>query len=137
MTRINLLPVSELNNIHLMAEYRELPMVPAALRRSLKTQTPEKILKKIPGSFTLNQGHVTFFYNKLGYLQKRYHEIIEELQCRGFNLDPDRESGFHSLSSEWYGDYRPSTRAMNIVRDRIVTRIKENELWYASRGVTV
>ena len=32
MTRINLVPVEELSNQHLMAEYRELPRIPNAIK---------------------------------------------------------------------------------------------------------
>ena len=56
MTRVNLVPVSELANQHVMAEWRELKMIPKALARSLKTQSREKIFKKIPKEFTLNTG---------------------------------------------------------------------------------
>jgi deoxyribonuclease (pyrimidine dimer) len=56
MTRVNLVPVGELANQHAMAEWRELKMIPKALARSLKTQSREKIFKKIPKEFTLNTG---------------------------------------------------------------------------------
>lgn len=56
MTRVNLVPVSELANQHLFAEFREIRHIPKALARSLKTQSVEKILKKIPKEFTLNTG---------------------------------------------------------------------------------
>ena len=69
MTRINLVSPEELTDQHLMAEWREIKMVPAALRRSLRTQSTQAVLKKIPSAFTLNKGHVTFFYNKIDYLK--------------------------------------------------------------------
>jgi len=56
MTRVNLVPVQELADQHLMAEFRELKMIPKALARSLRTQTREKVMKKIPKEFTLNKG---------------------------------------------------------------------------------
>ena len=52
MTRINIIPVSELYDQHLIAEYREITMVPAALDRTLKS--------KIAQQYTLNKGHVYF-----------------------------------------------------------------------------
>lgn len=73
MTRINAnLDSTILTDQHLMAEYRELPMVISSLRRSLKTQSVNKVLKRIPKQFTLNKGHCLFFYNKLGFLGYRY-----------------------------------------------------------------
>ena len=56
MTRVNLVPVGELANQHAFAEWREIRHIPKALARSLKTQSHEKILKKIPKEFTLNTG---------------------------------------------------------------------------------
>ena len=136
MTRINLLPVSELNDVHLMAEYRELPMVPAALKRSLRTQMPDVIRKKIPRQFTLNKGHVLFFYDKLGYLSERYKLLVDELVRRGYKLDPNRNSGFDGIDSRWFGNFTPTNTDMNIVRDRIKLRISQNKTWYSSRGIT-
>ena len=75
MTRVNIIPVEELHDQHLIAEYRELTMVPAALNRTLKSKKGlDKT--KIPENYTLNQGHVYFFYNKGKYLDKRYSQIV-------------------------------------------------------------
>ena len=60
MTRINIIPVSELYDQHLIAEYREITMVPAALNRTLKSKIGlDK--NKISQQYTLNKGHVYFF----------------------------------------------------------------------------
>lgn len=64
MTRINLVPPSELTDQHLFAEFREIKMVPKALARSLKGRRPRGVLEAIPKEFTLNTGHVMFFYDK-------------------------------------------------------------------------
>ncbi len=57
MTRINVIDPIDLTDQHLMAEYRELPMIMGSLRRSLKSK---KGLPKITPKYTLNAGHVTF-----------------------------------------------------------------------------
>ena len=90
MTRINIIPVEELYDQHLIAEYREITMVPASLFRSLKSKNGIN-LKKISPKYTLNTGHVYFFYDKGKYLDKRYSEIIKEMHKRGFKCDPNRE----------------------------------------------
>ena len=49
MTRINIIPVCELKDQHLIAEYREITMVPAALNRTLRSKVglrKEKISEK-------------------------------------------------------------------------------------------
>lgn len=135
MTRINLVPVDELADQHLMAEYREITMVPAALRRSLRTKTPEAILKSIPANFTLNAGHVRFFYNKLRYLNWRYNCLTEELRARNYKLDETREfnyTGFELMIPQqpWW----PTDADMNIVRERIRERIAAKPDWYRYKG---
>nr|AAD33352.1 pyrimidine dimer-specific glycosylase [Chlorella virus] len=131
MTRVNLVPVQELADQHLMAEFRELKMIPKALARSLRTQSSEKILKKIPSKFTLNTGHVLFFYDKGKYLQQRYDEIVVELVDRGYKinvdakLDPD-----NVMVGEFYNDYTPTEDAFNIIRARIAEKIAMKPSWY-------
>ena len=63
MTRINTIDVNLLSDQHLMAEYRELPMVHGSLRRTLKSANGFQ-LSKVSPVYTLNAGHVYFWYNK-------------------------------------------------------------------------
>ena len=89
MTRINLVPPEELSDQHLVAEYREIFMVGSSLQRSLRSQL-EKTKNSIPKKFTLNKGHVKFFYNKGKYLSERYDELIKEMKRRDMSPDPLR-----------------------------------------------
>ena len=82
MTRINIVEPSELTDQHLIAEYRELFMVAGSLRRTLKSKVGYRE-SKVPKRYTLNQGHVYFFYNKGKYLHKRYTELRNEMKKRG------------------------------------------------------
>lgn len=132
MTRINAnLDPIRLTDQHLMAEYNETAMVYASLRRSRKAQTDKTLLSRIPKEFTLNGGHVLFFYNKLGFLHKRYQSLIVELKNRGYNLDPERiivaENEFPDY---FYGDWEASDRDLSIISERIVQRINMKPLWY-------
>ena len=90
MTRINIIEPSELTDQHLIAEYREIFMVGGSLRRTLKSKSGY-MESKVPKKFTLNNGHVYFFYNKGKYLHNRYLQLIEEMKQRGFNPDSSRE----------------------------------------------
>lgn len=130
MTRINLVPPSELMDQHLIAEYREITMVPAAQKRSLRTKKWNEIQKTIPSKFTLNQGHVKFFYDKLDYLEKRFYHICLEMDCRGFNYDIMRFvrslDGAMVVPSGW----KPTEDDMDIVRERIRLRISQRPGWY-------
>ena len=78
MTRINIVHPSELTDQHLIAEYREITMVPGSLKRTLVSKSGYQE-KKVPKKFTLNSGHVYFFYNKGKYLDIRYEQLITEM----------------------------------------------------------
>ena len=91
MTRINLIKPSELSDQHLVAEYREIFMVGSALQRSLKSKNWQRTKEQLPKEFTLNIGHVKFFYNKGKYLHKRYLDLIAEMKSRGMHPNPNRQ----------------------------------------------
>ena len=136
MTRIN----SDLNPAYLtdqvlMAEYRELPMVYAALHRSkVATRDNNLLLKKIPKTFTLNTGHVTFFYDKLLFLSKRYNRLIDELENRGYNLDKDRIYSLHSFDDIFKNDYAMTGDDKKIICARLIERYESKPTWYKYYG---
>ena len=130
MTRINIVPTKELADQHLVAEYRELFMVGSALARTLKSPNKDKSLSSIPEKFTLNTGHVKFFYNKGKYLHKRYDELVEEMKRRGMNPDPERVFKRDQWPDELYQDWEPDDQELAIVRQRIQERIDAKPDWY-------
>ena len=130
MTRINIVPTKELADQHLVAEYRELFMVGSALARTLKSPNRDKSLSSIPEKFTLNTGHVKFFYNKGRYLHKRYDELVEEMKRRGMNPDPERVFKRDQWPDELYQDWQPDDQELAIVRQRIQERIDAKPDWY-------
>jgi len=130
MTRINLVSPSELADQHLVAEYREIFMVGPALQRSLKSPNWNKTKETLPKEFTLNGGHVKFFYNKGKYLHKRYKELIEEMKSRGMNPDPLRTFKREQWPDDLYNDWLPTTKDLEIIRERITQRINQKPDWY-------
>ena len=130
MTRINIVPTKELADQHLVAEYRELFMVGSALARTLKSPNKDKSLSSIPEKFTLNTGHVKFFYNKGRYLHKRYNELVEEMKRRGMNPDPERVFKREQWPDELYQDWEPDDQELAVVRQRIQERIDAKPDWY-------
>ena len=130
MTRINIIPVSELHDQHLIAEYREITMVPAALNRTLKSKAGLD-RKKISKRFTLNNGHVYFFYDKGLYLDKRYTEIVNEMKSRGFNPDSNRVFPIEIFKdNDLYNDWTPTIEDQKLIRQRIQERINSKPDWY-------
>ena len=135
MTRINVIDPKDLTDQHLMAEYRELPMVMGSLRRSLKSK---RGLPKIPNQYTLNAGHVTFFYNKGKFLYNRYQLLIKHLQERGYVLDPDRKADFSVfIENGLNGDWTPNNHAHVINKQRINERIAAKPHWYRYYGKSI
>ena len=132
MTRINTLDPVELMDQHLVAEYREIFMVGGSLLRSLKS--PNWDPKNIPKQFTLNKGHVSFFYDKGKYLYNRYSQLITAMKDRGMNPDPNRTFPQWQWPAELFGDWTPTEAGRDIVRARIKLRISEKPNWYKYRG---
>ena len=133
MTRINLVDPSELSDQHLVAEYREIFMVGSSLQRSLKSKNWEKTLANIPKKYTLNKGHVTFFYNKGKYLYKRYELLIEEMKNRGMNPDSERKFKTEQWPDELFNDWEPEPDDYKVIRARIKEKIEMKPEWYRFR----
>lgn len=130
MTRINLVPISELADQHLVAEYREIFMVGSSLQRSLKSPNWRKTKNSLPKDFTLNKGHVKFFYNKGKYLYNRYLDLVEEMKSRGMSPDPDRIFKREQWPDDLFQDWSPTDRDLLIIRERIKVRIQQKPNWY-------
>ena len=105
MTRINLIYPKDLSDQHLIAEYREIFMVGSILQRSLQSPIWSETKRNLPKEFTLNKGHVKFFYNKGKYLNKRYLLLISEMKSRGMKPNLNRvfkkvaDIGFDPMTS--------------------------------------
>ena len=129
MTRINVIPVDQLTDQHLVAEYREMLMVPASLKRSLASKNGMD-KNRIPKHYTLNTGHVYFFYDKGKFLKNRYDSLVNEMKKRGMNPDPDRTFKREQWPDELYNDWQPDDDELLIVRQRIQERIEQKPNWY-------
>jgi deoxyribonuclease (pyrimidine dimer) len=131
MTRINAdLDPAILKRAHLLAELREITMVPASLKRSLRTIPSKKVLGSIPKEFCLNKGHVKFFYDKLEFLQKRFDKLADEMERRGYKPDRKRKESFKGFDVIWYGDWNANNKANEIVLERINLRISQKPHLY-------
>lgn len=131
MTRINLVEPEELMDQHLIAEYREIRLLCANLKRTLNSKHGF-VESKVPKQFTLNSGHVYFFYNKGKYLHKRFGEIKVEMMQRGFQ--PNNPFPREAWPKKLYNDWTPTERDKNIVRERITLRISQKPNWYRYYG---
>ena len=117
MTRINLIPVQELINKHLIAEKHEITRVFALAKKS---KSPE-----IPNNYRMGTGHVTFFYDKLAFVVKRYEDLCNEIRKRGFvcNQISSKEL-LLGMPTNLINDYSPTNIDIEISRNRISERLK-------------
>lgn len=116
MTRINLVPPQELCDQHLLAEHRELTRIPNAVAKGKFS------LKGQPSDYKLGEGHVRFFFNKLGFLKKRYDLLHAECKARGFNVQYFWQNELPTNPNLWL-DYEPTEQALKANRERIVERM--------------
>ena len=114
MTRINCIPASKLSRQHLTAEYREM------LR--LRHAYPRKSTPCVPGSYRLGRGHVTFFYNKGGWLLHRHAQLRNEMKRRGYtvNYELDLSSWPQSAMGDWMPDVDAKLRSVARITNRMV-----------------
>lgn len=121
MTRINVVPVRELCDQHLLAEWRELPRM-----RSYAEKT-KSAASDIPAGYTLGEGHMKFFLDKGLFLENRHAELTSELLLRGFNLNNLEPF----VMSDKYGKkhYEPDEYALFINRQRIEERMPSKPRW--------
>lgn len=108
-------------------------MVPASLKRTLASSRGYDV-SRVPAVFTLNAGHVTFFYNKLTYLSDRYEELVAEMVRRGMRPDFRRQLDFTGIPDRCFGEWQPSKIEQRVVVDRITTRLRQRAGWYRSHG---
>jgi deoxyribonuclease (pyrimidine dimer) len=130
MVRVNLVPVTELSNQHLLAERVELLMLSRNLQKFKLTTIPDK--------YCLGTGHQKFFMNKTRFLLTRFILIEEECVQRKFNITSKYEEIRHNLinynsknanvieQTYWI----PTEDEIKISRDRIQSRIKEKPTYY-------
>lgn len=129
MTRINVVPVHELCNKHLFAEWREMPRVVSSLRKSLNRKSKAFDMSEIPPEYVLGKGHVKFFFDKMQYLHNRHKELTDELLKRGYRINTVDSSIFQLVDDKWYNGYSPSVKDMELNRERIKDRMPRKPVW--------
>lgn len=124
MTRINVIPVQELSDQHLVAEYHELPRV----------AKQEIDISHAPSIYCLGKGHVKWARKHLIFTVYRYFKLCEEMKYRGFSINFDGEGYCKLVSglvSEYiWEDYLPTQKDLEVNRQRLVEKYKMKPQWY-------
>lgn len=127
MTRINLIPPSELTRNHLIAEYRELPSIFGnILKAQRRGETPASVRRRAPKTYTLGKGHMLFFYDKVTWLSSRFDALVTEMLKRGY--EPQFKTvrdKIEPLDPGWCNWWRPSEDEIAISRARIEERLTQ------------
>lgn len=105
-----------------MAEYREI----ARGYELARAAYPRRAKIKIPPEFVLGTGHVTFFYDKLGFIITRHTELVAEMLKRGYapQYPPPPAT---SVPYDWLNGYAPTPAALALSRERIAQRSPWND----------
>jgi len=133
MTRVSVGFTHQLCDKHLLKERIEVLRIPNAMKKG----TAKVDLRKIPKDFRLGKLHVTFFYDKVGFLKRHYEALTAECIKRGFN-PTDYSDAFEDIPSHLMNDYAPSEYDIHIVRERIADRLKSmKNLKYSREPITL
>lgn len=107
-----------------LCELSELKMVPGTLVRI--NFKPKSIP---PKTFKLNDGHISFFYDKIQYLARRHGSVYQECIRRGRKGSPFFYNT-SSFNSSFNGDWSPTMSDSMIVRERIAAKLAaKNNYW--------
>ncbi len=123
MTRINCVPVQELTDKHLGAEYRELPRIfGLAYAAYLRGEQPDD--PRNPTEYTLGEGHVRFFYSRLWWCERRFLELVAECHRRGRVATYTGIPVMPRMPQSWWRDWHPTPAALAVNRARIRARLE-------------
>ena len=122
MTRENLIPVYELSDQHLLAEYKE---IVRAILQSIN-------IINAPTIYCLGKGHVKWAAKYGLFTILRYRKIINELHYRGFktNYKASDLLKFAKNNNRSLLNYTPTAKDILISKNRIIEKIKQKPNWY-------
>lgn len=116
MTRINVIPVCELSDQHLIAEYRELPRV---IKQDIN-------IDNAPTCYTLGTGHMRWARRHWQYTYERFVAICNEMQFRGFKTNFEPTSLLRYMDKCKNADSNYTVQNNDIILNRTRIRAKYN-----------
>ena len=124
MTRINLVPVEELSDQHLIREYNELPR---CIKQNIDTRNTTH-------RYTLGKGHMKWAKKHSAFLINRYSDLCNEMIFRGFTVNYPFENLYlyhcsHTIVSNNH-NYIPDDLDILVSRNRIIEKYLLKPDWY-------
>lgn len=132
MVRINLIHPRFLFDKHLVAEYNEILKLIGYIKKYPNT-------KGIPENYTLGEGHIKFFVNKIRYLQKRFSLLAREMLMRGYKPNLHKQIKFVEMMNDTrylrlFNDWKPTKKDVELIKLRLIEKVKEKPDSYKYRG---
>lgn len=138
MTRINVIPVSELSDEHLGAEFYELPR---ALTKIEARYKKGKVLPKIPPNYRMGAGHETFFFDKMLFLKVRFLCLYDECIKRKRNIDTKKAdrviARFDRIKRNWPQVWNYYTADKTALRINLIRLIDKDPMFYADKQILI
>lgn len=119
MTRVNVIPVQELSDQWLVAEYRELP-------RCLKGNIS---IKDAPTHYVLGKGHMKWDRKYALYTSNRMKELLEEMKHRDFKPNFSSDLSMY-ISKDMKNDYKPDLKDLAINKERLIEKYNKKPNFY-------
>lgn len=119
MTRINVVPVEELSDQWLIAEYRELP-------RALKGNIS---LKNAPNHYKLGNGHMKWARKYAIYTNNRMDKIVKEMVYRGFKPNFSADLSQY-ITEDMKNDYTVDLNDLEVNKSRLVEKYNKRPNFY-------
>lgn len=121
MVRINLINPKSLTDQHLIAEYDEILMLIAYVKKY-------PCEENIPEEYCLGKGHMRFFKNKLLYIKKRHELLKKEMIIRGFKAR--KNVNLKNFKKSLLKDWEPKEKDVILIKKRILQKICLKPRWY-------
>lgn len=122
MVRINIISPKKLSDQHLIAEYNEILMLLAYVRKY------PKMCGDAPKKYCLGTGHIKFFKNKLLYLKKRHDLIKEEMKMRNFTAN--KTVSIKKFDKKLQKDWVPDKKDFEIIKKRLKWKLEKKPDYY-------
>lgn len=124
MTRINVVPVEELSDQWLIAEYHELPR---CIKQDIDT-------KYAPPHYKLGKGHMKWAKKHSLFLFERYNKLCMEMKHRGFTVNYSYTKFWHeyivTIKSDNRHNYLASILDKEINISRLIEKYKLKPNYY-------
>lgn len=119
MTRINLVPVEELTDQWLVAEYRELPRV---LKGNIS-------IKDAPNHYVFGKGHIKWARKYALFTNKRMKQLVDEMHYRGFKTNFSADLSKY-ITDDLKNEYQPSLIDVQLSKERLIFKYNKKPNFY-------